>query len=202
MMAPFAGGAPLAGGGPSSSAAPHELPAGHPPVNPSAADGASAAAQPGAPKFEAPPAWQAAPGSEFSRAAFNIADGSRTARVTISEFAATAGPMITDPVANVNRWRGEIGLAPIDKDSLAKVTEPIEVDGQAATYMAAIPDAAKAEESQAREATLAAMVPEGNRIWFFKLKGDRDLVAAEQEHFKDFLKSIRFTADRGATDGH
>jgi hypothetical protein len=69
-----------------------------------------------------------------------------------------------------------------------------------------LPLQSSARDSQPRSpenqlAVLAAMVPEGKRIWFFKIKGDRDLVAAEQEHFKDFLKSVRFTADRGATDG-
>ena len=124
-----------------------------------------------------------------------------TARVTVSEFPAKA-PMIADPLANVNRWRAEIGLAPVDKAALAKITQSIVVDGQAATYMPAIPDASKTEESAAGQATLGAMVPHGDRVWFFKIKGDRDLVAAEQERFKDFLKSVRFTADRGATDGN
>ena len=67
---------------------------------------------------------------------------------------------------------------------------------------AAIPDAAKREESQVDRATLAAMVPHAGRIWFIKMIGSPDLVAAEQEHFKDFLKSVRFTADGGAPDGN
>jgi hypothetical protein len=46
------------------------------------------------------------------------------------------------------------------------------------------------------------MVPEGDRIWFIKMSGDRELVAAEQEGFKTFLKSVRFHADRGANDGN
>jgi hypothetical protein len=46
------------------------------------------------------------------------------------------------------------------------------------------------------------MVRDGDRIWFFKMFGARELVAAEEQNFKDFLKSVRFTADRGATDGN
>ena len=40
--------------------------------------------------------------------------------------------------------------------------------------MAAMPDASKPEESQVDRATLAAMVHDGDRIWFFKMIGDRD----------------------------
>jgi hypothetical protein len=212
MMAPFAGGAPrtgevasATGNSSTSPAAPTDLPAGHPPFGPGAPIlGAQPAdiAQSVVPRFEAPKSWQVLPAEGMRKAAFNIADGGKQALVTVIDFSAKAGSMITDPLENVNRWRGEIGLAGIDKDSLAKVTEPILVDGQAALYMSAIPDASKSEESQSKLATLAAMVPDGNHIWFIKMTGNRDLVAAEQERFKSFLKSVRFTADRGAPDGN
>jgi hypothetical protein len=71
-----------------------------------------------------------------------------------------------------------------------------------ATYMAALPDPAKPDESQIPRATLAAMVAHGGSMWFFKMSGARELVAAEQQNFKNFLKSVRFTGERGATDGN
>ena len=46
------------------------------------------------------------------------------------------------------------------------------------------------------------MVKNGDQIWFLKLKGDRDVVVAQEAAFKAFLKSLRFAGDRGATDGH
>ena len=68
--------------------------------------------------------------------------------------------------------------------------------------MRAVPDAAQADQSQASLATLAAMVKAGDQIWFIKLKGERSVVAAQEDAFKNFLKSVRFAADGGATDGH
>jgi hypothetical protein len=214
MSAPFAGGAPLAGGGPAPAdgvppAAPpsgRDLPAGHPPVtspaqNVGAPEAESTVA--GVPRFTLPRTWQdlpIEPGS-MRKAAFSVADGNKQALITVTEFSAQV-PAMADPLQNVNRWRREIGLARIESDSLGKVTEPIELDGQKATYMAAIPDTAKTEESQAEQATLAAMVRIGDRMWFFKMKGNRELVTAEQQNFKDFLKSVRFTGERGATDGN
>jgi hypothetical protein len=209
MAAPFAGATSPAGA--TTPGASAELPAGHPPIAPTDAAATSPAAPAGEtptsatsklPTFSAPASWQPGPGGEFSRATFLISDGPQMARVTVSEFAANAGPMITDPLANVNRWRRDIGLPPVDKDSIEQVTRPILVDGQAATYMPGIPAADQPSESQSKLATLAAMVPVGDRVWFFKLTGDRNVVIAEQERFRAFLDSVRFTAGRGATDGN
>jgi hypothetical protein len=65
-----------------------------------------------------------------------------------------------------------------------------------------VPDATKPEQSQADRATLAAMVTSGDRVWFVKMTGDRELVAAQEDEMKSFLKSFRFAADGGANDGN
>ena len=91
------------------------------------------------------------------KAAFSVEDGSKQAVITVIELSASA-PRIADPLDNVNRWRGEVGLPRVDKESLTKVTESMKIGGQDATYMAAIPDASKPEESQIPRATVAAMV--------------------------------------------
>jgi hypothetical protein len=109
--------------------------------------------------------------------------------------------MMTDPLANVNRWRGEIGLAKIEKGQLEESTKSIEIDGEAAKYIRLIPDASKPEESKTDRATLAAMVTQGERIWFIKLIGKRDTVIAEEENFKEFLKSMKFSDGNGVTNG-
>lgn len=213
MMGPFAGGgrppddAPFAGGAgrrnsPSDTGATpgSDLPPGHPPV---AADGGPLGAPPSAPfTFTAAESWQPQPVSGGMRkAAFLVKDGDKVAEITVIDLSAAA-PNIADPLENVNRWRGEIGLAPIQADQLAGVVQKVEVDGKPSDYVELIPDAAKPEESEADKATFAAIVPEGRTIWFIKMKGDRDLVIAQRDHFKSFLKSIRFTAEGGAGDGN
>jgi hypothetical protein len=197
MTAPFAGG-PFAGGQPQggtnpSSAPGGDLPAGHPPIDVSQSPPAEAPAVPrdDAPKFETPASWTELPASGMRKAAFDIADGDKKALVTVIDFNANAGPLIADPRTNVNRWRKEVGLPEVDEKSLNTAVEKIEIDGQPAIYAAMIPDPSQPEQSQAREATLGAMVTAGGRIWFVKLKGDRDLVAGQQDAFKSFLKSLK-----------
>ena len=46
------------------------------------------------------------------------------------------------------------------------------------------------------------MVTRGDTIWFFKLTGDRDLVAAQRDKFQSFLKSLRFAAPTEQRDGN
>ena len=135
------------------------------------------------------------------KAEFGIVDGTQEAVVTLSNFPASA-PNIAEPLANVNRWRTELGLGQITADALTGVTEEIEISGQPATLVRLVPDPEKPAESQATEATLAALVKTGDHVWFVKMRGPRSLVIAQEEQFKAFLKSITFPAAGGANHGN
>ena len=196
MTPPFAAGGLVAPGGngglPGGNlAAPPsvaELPAGHPSF------AGSGVADQTTVKYESPDEWQVVPASGIRKAAFRVANGAREATVTVIGFPAAAGPMLADPLANVNRWRSEVGLEPLAADGLSAATEPIEIASLQAIYVEAIPAASKGEESSADRGTLAAMATGGDVVWFFKITGDRDLVVAQRDQFKSFLKSVRFTA--------
>jgi hypothetical protein len=81
------------------------------------------------------------------------------------------------------------------------MVKKIEVGGSPSEYVEIIPDATKLAESRVNEATIAATVPAGGVIWFFKLRGDRDLVVSQRDNFKAFLESVRFKSADGAGDG-
>jgi hypothetical protein len=57
------------------------------------------------------------------------------------------------------------------------------------------PAAAKPPTGEPTDRTLAAIVPLEPQGWFFKLTGPIDAVAAEEETFTEFLKSVKFGAD-------
>jgi hypothetical protein len=176
------------------------LPAGHPPID-SAPPPANAAVSSNLPKLTVPPSWKELPAQGFRKADYLLTDSSKEAHVTLTDFPVDAGPMIADPLVNINRWRGEVGLNAIKKEELADVTKEIKIDGQPAIFAAMIPDTSKPEESKTRGATLAAIAKTGDVIWFIKLKGDRDVVTRNQDEFKKFLESIKFTRDE-AGDGN
>jgi hypothetical protein len=77
-------------------------------------------------------------------------------------------------------------MAPVTAEQLDDASESLEIGGRAATIVAAIP----ADDQP--EATLAAIVTDGDQIWYFKIKGARQLVADKQDEFKAFLKTVQF----------
>ena len=187
-LAPPGGNGGSPGGNLAASPSVPEMPAGHPAFSRSgAADKISV-------EYESPTGWQSEPASGIRRAVFRITDGDREAKVTVIDFPAGAGPMIADPLSNINRWRSEVGLEPLAADDLSAATEPIEIAGLQASYVEAIPAASKSQESNADHGTLAAMATSDDVVWFFKITGDRDLVVAQRDQFKSFLKSVRLTA--------
>jgi hypothetical protein len=226
MAPPFAGGAfgPRATGGrgpnanpadalptghPPIDAAPNSqpgLPAGHPPIDaaqtPVSEPAATAAAPSDVPKFTTAPSWKSIPAQGMRKAEFVVGAPPQEAHVTMFEFPADAGPMISDPLTNINRWRGEIGLSALEKEGLPAATQQIEVDGGPATYAPMIPDTAKSAESKSQEATLAAIVKTGNQVWFIKMRGERELIKKHEDEFKAFLKSLKFTHDNEAGHGN
>jgi hypothetical protein len=204
MTPPFASGtrATPSGSGSrpvSDPAAATGLPAGHPPIAGAGAGGNGAGDGPL--KYESPDGWESLPASGIRKAAFRVADGPREAVVTVIDFPAASGPMLADPLANVNRWRGEVGLKPLAADDLPAALEPIEIAGLQANYVEAVPDA-KSNEPNADRGTLAAMATSNGVIWFFKISGDRDLVVAQREKFRSFLKSVQLNARDDPSGGH
>lgn len=204
MTPPFAsGGLPTPGGSasppggiPMATRVIPDLPAGHPPM------AGSGAADNIALKYESPDGWESLPASGIRKAAFRVADGPREAVVTVIDFAAASGPMMANPLANVNRWRSEVGLAPLAADDLLAALEPIKIDSLQASYVEAVPEASESREPNADRGTLAAMATNDGVVWFFKISGDRDLVVAQREKFQSFLKSVRLTARDEPSNGN
>ncbi len=196
MMPPFAGGATSNATPPAALPAANganDLPPGHPPVTPPGTANVTPFT------YDVPEGWQPRPASGMRKAEFRIEDGGKAAVVTAIDFPTDAGPMMADPVANVKRWRGEVGMPPLSDEEIKETMQPLEIDGIAAMFVDAVPDASQPEQSQTDRGTLAAMLTRGDTIWFFKLSGDRNLVAAQHDKFQSFLKSLRFKAT-GAGD--
>lgn len=197
MTPPFAAGGTASPGG--NLAAPPsvaEMPPGHASFSaPGVADHITL-------KYELPDGWQTLPAKGIRKAAFRVANDGREAIVTVTAFSTAAGPMIVDPLANVNRWRSEVGLEPLAEDGLSTAAEPTQVDSLQAIYVEAIPDVKEGEEQPSDRGTLAAMAIDSDVVWFFKITGDRDLIAAQRDQFKSLLKSVQFTARDESSDAN
>jgi hypothetical protein len=100
------------------------------------------------------------------------------AEVTVASLPGEAG----GPLANVNRWRGQIGLAPVTEEGLTPLTSPLALGTMKATLVDLV-------NPEIKKAMLAAIVPRDGQTWFFKMTGDPAAVAAQKQVFTQFLQS-------------
>ena len=142
-----------------------------------------AAAQGNALTWTAPATWQAKALSSFRKGSYSVpGEGAAAGDLAITAFPGDTGGLF----ANVNRWRGQIGLAPVAEAQLESAIQRLDVNG----FKIILFDAAGTANGQPMR-LLGAMVPHDGQTWFFKLTGPEALVAKEQASFRDFLNTIK-----------
>lgn len=133
------------------------------------------------PNFKAPANWsEKTPGPMVQRA-FNVSGDAGAAEVTISRFPGDTGGMI----ANVNRWRGQLGLTPLAAAEAGQGIEMVEIGGKKDSYLIDIKGTNARTGKPARMVALG--VPSKGETWFFKLLGDEAVVAKEKDAFMQFI---------------
>jgi len=156
-------------------------------ARPSSAPEAVPGAAPGKPAWEVPAGWQEVPPTQMLLAKFNLAGeaGSR-AEVTVSSFPGTMGGLL----ANVNRWRGQLGLPGVGESDLPQVVSALDLPGAAAATLVEMDGTDAKTGQQAR--LIGVIVPRGGATWFFKLMGDGPVAARERAAFLKFVQTVRF----------
>ena len=127
-------------------------------------------------KWKVPDGWQTlTPGNmQVGKFAVPEKDGAK-AEVFVSVFPSESGGTL----ANVNRWRKQLGLDPVDESGLKALVSPL--DGS--------PDAVLVDLKNESRALLGAIVPRGERWFFYKLLGDALAVNAAREAFVQFVQT-------------
>jgi hypothetical protein len=164
---------------------PKERPA---PVQPVAAPSGMDAAMPAsdipvssAPvRWTTPAAWQELAPTSIRLGNFAIAGkGGGKAEVGVFSF---PGPVGTE-LDNVNRWRNELKLPPVEADQIT--SEPVTIDSMKGRLY---------DISGPSSRTVVASLPRHGATWFFKMRGDKDTVADAKPVFLEFLQSVHFSA--------
>jgi hypothetical protein len=165
------------------------LPPGHPSIDMSAQTlPPGAMAQAGNPQWTVPEAWQAGKPSSMRRGSFVVSGSEgQTAEIAVTVFPGDVGGML----ANINRWRGQIGLGPVTAAEADRFTTKIEVNGIASSVVDFGADKPAAGSTHPQRMIVATVPHEGNS-WFFKMTGDTPLVEAQKEAFLQFVKSVKF----------
>lgn len=138
-------------------------------------------------QYTVPAGWEQKAASAMRVASFGVSQNGKLADISVIPLGGMAG---TDP-ANVNRWRGQVGLAPLADDDLSKLADKVTV-GDAPADLFDLTGTAPG--GSAPERILAVILHRDDNTWFFKMTGDATLVEQEKPAFEAFLKSVAFGA--------
>ena len=168
----------------------NDLPPGHPmvgpestPPGPGAMTGTVPTAEGADLQWIAPANWNPKSLGSMRKGSYAIAgEGGAAGDLAITAFPGDTGGLF----ANVNRWRGQVGLGPIDAAQLDSNTQSIEANGLKLVLVDLTGPGTGASTT-----LLGAIVPHNGQTWFFKLIGPEALVAKEKPAFREFLNTIK-----------
>ncbi len=134
----------------------------------------------GALRWTLPKGWTESQGGAMRYASFQVpVKGTVDASVVV-----LPGPAGGE-LANVNRWRGQIGLAPIDEAGLATARKTVSTKaGPIKVY-----DFASGGASGKR--LVAGLTEISGNTWFVKLTGEAAAVGAARDDFMKLIGSLR-----------
>jgi hypothetical protein len=128
-------------------------------------------------KWSVPEGWRPLLPGEMQIAKFAVPERSGArAEVTVSTFPSDTGGTL----ANVNRWRKQIGLGEIGEAELPALIQPLDPAQNGAILI---------DLANASRRLVGAIVPRGRQWYFYKLLGDAEVVAAERDGFVRFASS-------------
>jgi len=131
-------------------------------------------------KWSVPKGWTEAPGSGMRFATLTPPGGGKV-ELSVVVLPGTAG----GEAANVNRWRGQIGLPPLEEPGVAAARKAVKCKaGTVAVY-----DFTSEGDVKSRMVTGLLATADGN-TWFLKLTGDAEPVAKAKPAFMKYLESL------------
>lgn len=137
--------------------------------------------------YKVPPGWREVPSSSpIVAASLAVSDGDKMARMLATPL---RGAMPGGLLANINRWRGEVGLGNLDEAEMLKLPMRSQRIGDSDGRLLEL--AGKDEHSH------VAWVQRKGTTWFFKFRGPAAVIERHKGAFAAFLQSITFT---GAAD--
>jgi hypothetical protein len=128
-------------------------------------------------QWKTPANWKAVTPGPMQTAKFAVPEkNSAKADVTVSIFPNSTGGML----ANVNRWRNQIGLPPVTESDLPQLVKPLDENN---------PEAVLVDMKNNNRQLIGAVVPRGGQWYFYKLLGDTEAVTAQKDAFVAFAKT-------------
>jgi len=138
------------------------------------------------PEWQVPLGWQEVPPTQMLLAKFVMPDKEEPkAEVTVSVFPGDAGGVLQ----NVNRWRRQIKLNPVQEDSLQKMTTSLDLpEGKAILVDLTGENPTNGQPTR----IIGAILSKGDRTWFYKLMGHEQIAEREKAAFIKFVQTATY----------
>ena len=131
-------------------------------------------------KWTTPEGWTEVPPSSMRYASFSApADEGGKIDISVVTFPGDGG----SDADNINRWRGQMGLAPVNANA---------VTSQVAPLTTADTTFSTTDIAGNKTRTIAAWTRRDGRVWFFKATGPTAAIEKEKPNFVKFIESVRF----------
>lgn len=171
-----------------------ELPPGHPKIdmNQDAMPGGAGAdtgnkASRGV-DWQLPSGWTEQPGNSIRVGSFAFTGkNGQKADISVVPLFGTAG----GELSNVNRWRGQIGLEPIQDKDLEQNVQRIK-PADRAMLLADFASKDPIIDGKFKSRIVVAMYIQPEKTWFFKMTGEDSAVSEAKDSFLKFLESLKF----------
>lgn len=153
-----------------------QMPAGHPSLS-------------GDYAWQAPEGWEAQAPSSMRMGSYLVPHGEEQGDLSVIRLAGSAG----GPLANLNRWRGQLGLEPLAQGAPEAEGKTVETPVGDFTCWTLV------NGDPVNKAMQVGMLFAGDHSLFVKLTGSPELVTATGEQFERYLRS--FSRTEGSADG-
>ncbi len=147
-------------------------------------DKAEALEKPGI-NLEVPENWEKNTGSEMRVASFRIpsSDGI-DGDVSVIPLPGDGG----SDLENINRWRAQLRLPPLESDSNSAIGETKE--GQSGSFLLTHMVSEETLFSENRHGAIStAILRKGDFTWFFKIAGEAEMIRNNRETFESFVST-------------
>lgn len=136
---------------------------------------------------EPPHDWLKQPPSPLRQLSYLVKDpGGACCEISLVMLGGGAGGVLE----NVNRWRAQIGLKPLDASALAGESRPLRTRLGETTLVDMNGTPEKGDPLQDGR-TIAVILPLGERTFFFKLRGNPDLAGRRKQEFLKWIDTVR-----------
>lgn len=133
-------------------------------------------------RYSVPEGWTEVAPSSMKLISLSCGTGpEQAAECSVSAFPGDVGGQL----ANINRWRRQVGLGPLSSDALDGFVQPVTVAGLEGWQVDFTGPGGSTR-------VVVAVVFQEGKSWFFKLMGPESAVAEELGAFSVFLNSIEF----------